>query len=131
MKLKLTKIIILILISLITTFSMAPVNAANETICDNANVPEEVKAASGCDGKEVDTLDNVVQNILNAIILVSGTVAVVFVLIGGIQYMTSTGDPGKVDKAKKTILYACIGLAICVLAFAIVNFVIENIIGNQ
>ena len=38
--------------------------------------------------------------------------------------MTSAGDTGKIEKAKKTILYACIGLAVCALSFAIVNWVI-------
>lgn len=67
-------------------------------------------------------------NIINAIIGVLGLVAVVIIIVGGIQYMTSTGDAGKVKKAKDTILYGVIGLVICVLAFAIVNFVISNII---
>ena len=38
--------------------------------------------------------------------------------------MTSTGDAGKVKQAKDTILYAVIGLIICALAFAIVNWTI-------
>ena len=42
--------------------------------------------------------------------------------------MTSSGDTTKVEKAKKTILYALIGMIICVLAFAIVNFTIARII---
>ena len=42
--------------------------------------------------------------------------------------MTSSGEAAKVEKAKKTILYGLIGLVICVLAFAIVNFVIDNVI---
>ena len=37
----------------------------------------------------------------------------------------------KVKKAKDTILYGVIGLVVCVLAFAIVNFIINNIIGGQ
>ena len=45
--------------------------------------------------------------------------------------MTSAGDPGKTKKAKDTILYAVIGLIICVLAFAIVNFVIGGIINSN
>ena len=44
--------------------------------------------------------------------------------------MTSSGDAGKVKKAKDTILYGIIGLVVCVLAFAIVNFVISNILGS-
>jgi len=43
--------------------------------------------------------------------------------------MTSAGDAGKVAKAKSTILYATIGLAVCVLAFAIVNWAIGAIAG--
>ena len=71
-------------------------------------------------------LDTRIINIINAVIGVLGLIAVVVVIIGGIQYMTSSGDAGKVKKAKDTILYGIIGLVICVLAFAIVNFVIVN-----
>lgn len=45
--------------------------------------------------------------------------------------MTSTGDAPKVKKARDTILYAVIGLAVCVLAFIIVNFVINNILSSS
>ena len=74
-------------------------------------------------------LDKTVIGIINAVIGVLGLVAVVVVIIGGVQYMTSSGDAGKVKKAKDTILYGIIGLVICILAFAIVNFVIKNFIG--
>jgi hypothetical protein len=50
-------------------------------------------------------------------------ICVIIVVIGGIQYVTSNGNPGNVQKAKQTILYAAIGLAISLLAVAIVNFV--------
>ncbi|MBR3122174.1 hypothetical protein IKF28_01880, partial [Candidatus Saccharibacteria bacterium] len=64
------------------------------------------------------------------VIGVLGLVCVIVMIIGGVSYMTSSGDAGKVKKAKDTILYGLIGLVICVLAFAIVNFVISNIIGQ-
>ncbi|MDO4612078.1 MAG: hypothetical protein Q4B29_01285 [Candidatus Saccharibacteria bacterium] len=70
-----------------------------------------------------------VTDILNAIVAVLGIVCVVVIIIGGVNYMTSTGDAGKVKKAKDTILYGCIGLVICALAAVIVNFVITSIIG--
>ena len=71
--------------------------------------------------------------ILNGVIGMLGLVAVVFIIIGGVNYMTSTGDPGKTKKAKDTILYACIGLIVCALSFAIVNFTINmiNHSGNE
>lgn len=77
-----------------------------------------------------DGLQTSVINIINVIIGVLGLVAVIVIIIGGINYMTSSGDSAKVKKAKDTILYGVIGLVICVLAFAIVNFVISNLLGN-
>lgn len=80
---------------------------------------------------EDDDLDTTIINIINAVIGVLGLVCVVIIIIGGVNYMTSSGDAGKVKKAKDTILYGIIGLVICVLAFAIVNFVISNIIATS
>lgn len=82
------------------------------------------------DEKGNDNLEGNVVGILNAVIGVLSFVCVVVIIIGGVNYMTSSGDPGKVKKAKDTILYGIIGLVVCVLAFAIVNFVISNILSN-
>ena len=75
-----------------------------------------------------DTLIENVKTILSTIIGVLGFVCVVVMIIGGVNYMTSSGDAGKVEKAKKTILYGLIGLIVCALAFIIVNFVIKTIL---
>ena len=99
---------------------------------NNSKTPGTSDTAGGIDlvnggtGKE---LEGNVINIINGIIAVLGLICVVVIILGGVQYMTSSGDSGKVKKAKDTILYGIIGLVICVLAFAIVNFVIVNIIG--
>ena len=78
-----------------------------------------------------DTFSSYFQGILIAIIGVLALVAVVVMIVVGVSYMTSSGDAGKVKKAKDTILYGLIGLVVCVLAFAIVNFVISQIIGSN
>ena len=86
---------------------------------------------------EIDPVDDdrdlkeSVTGILNGVIAVLGLVCVVVMIIGGVTYMTSSGDAAKVKKAKDTILYGLIGLVVCVLAFALVNFVISNIIGSN
>ncbi len=72
-----------------------------------------------------------VTQIINFIIGILGIVAVVVIIIGGFGYMTSSGEAAKVKKAKDTILYGVIGLVVCVLAFAIVNFVIINILNGK
>lgn len=131
MKSKILKTIFIITISTLgfnTLATTLPTYAQND-VC-SSSAPSEVKEAAGCNGSS-NALPGLITGILNAIIAVSGIVAVIFVLIGGINYMTSAGDSGKLEKAKKTILYAVIGLAITVLSFAIVNFAINNIINGS
>ena len=77
-------------------------------------------------GDQGNTLVNNVTAIINAVIGVLGLVCVVVMIIGGVNYMTSSGDAAKVKKAKDTILYGLIGLV-----FALVNFVIVNILGGN
>lgn len=75
-------------------------------------------AADGCIDEQT-----LVTNTIGWIIGVAGIVAAIFVVIGGISYITSAGDAGKLQKAKNTILYACIGLVIVGLSQLIVSFV--------
>lgn len=77
-----------------------------------------------------DNLVTSITDILTAVIGILGIVCVVVMIVGGVSYMISSGDAGKVKKAKDTILYGLIGLVICVLAFALVNWVIVGVLGN-
>ena len=94
----------------------------------------EAKDLTGCDGvkgkNNTNDLMGVITTIINVIIGVIGFVAVIVIILGGVQYTTSAGDPGKVKKAKDTILYGIIGLVIALLAYAIVNFVLHAVMGN-
>ena len=67
-------------------------------------------------------------NILNGVIGLLAVVCVIVIVTGGVEYMTSSGDAGKVKKAKDTILYAIIGLVVCALAATIVNFIIAKLV---
>jgi len=84
--------------------------------------------SSICSEKHL-TLNNIVQTIINTIVYVIGIIAVIMIILGGISYATSQGDAAKVKKGKDTILYGIVGLVIAILAYAIINFVLE-MIGN-
>ena len=77
-----------------------------------------------------DNLTTNIKDIINAVVGVLALVCVVVIIIGGVSYMVSGGDSGKVKKAKDTILYGVIGLVICALAFAIVNWVLASVLGQ-
>lgn len=69
----------------------------------------------------------VAETIINVIISAVGVIAVAVIVLGGILYVTSTGDAAKAKRAQNTILYGVVGLVIALLAYAIVNFVLKSV----
>lgn len=67
--------------------------------------------------------ESFIKNIVKTLVSLAGAVAVVFIVIGGYHYITSSGHPEKLDKAKKTLLYSGLGLVIVLAAYTIVDFV--------
>lgn len=81
---------------------------------------------------EIGTNTNyLVTNLIQWVVGIAGLVAAIFLVIGGISYLTSAGDANKLQKAKTTILYALIGLVIVALAEIITAFVSNLIRESQ
>ena len=85
------------------------------------------------DGMPADLIgpNGVFTQITNTVLYVVGIISVIMLIYGGLRYVISGGDSKKVTDAKNTILYAIIGLIISILAFAIVNFVINAVTGEN
>ena len=135
------------LLALVLSFALgfatlSPVSAANNLdgkVCQNvgsdwrdiaSEVCSEVCDENGenCTGESRE-VGNVFQDIVRLIIAVLGIVAVLVIVLGGVTY-ASQGDPGKTKKAKDTILYGILGLALSLLAYGIVAFVQGSIFNN-
>jgi len=71
----------------------------------------------------------VLGRIVKIVIGFLGLIAVVIILIGGFQWMTSAGDEDKIGGARKLMTAGVVGLFIVVIAYAIALFVM-NIIGR-
>lgn len=71
--------------------------------------------------------DSLMSGILNTVYFWLGVVAVGFIIYGGFLYILSSGDPGKIRKAKDTLLYAIIGVVVVLIAFVITQFVINGV----
>lgn len=131
------KKLLIISIALLSLFGLGTLVSSNtfaaNDICSRIKESDnpQLYRANGCGGTSTTDIANVVVNIINGVVVSLGLVAAVFIVVGGINYMTSAGDAGKIEKAKKTILYAVIGLVVAALAFAIVNFAIGIINGNS
>ncbi len=68
-----------------------------------------------------------IQSVLQIVFGVLGAVAVIIIVIAGLQFIASQGDPQGVAKARMTIIYAAIGLGISLMAEAIVTFVLGRL----
>lgn len=85
------------------------------------------KTLIDCATAKCTTGDTLFISTINWVITVAGIVSVIFLIYGGVLYITSTGEPGKIKKAKDTIMYSLIGLAIVALA-ATITAIVSNAI---
>ena len=103
---------------------------SSRLLASATSVQEGANAASA-DGMPTELIgDNgVFSRITNTVLLIVGLISVIMLVYGGLRYILSGGDSKKVTDAKNTVLYAIIGLIISMLAYAIVHFVLNSVIG--
>lgn len=72
-------------------------------------------------------INSLTKSLINALLTILGAVAVISIVIGGLRYVTSDGDAGKIKSAKDVILYSVIGVIVAILSYAIVNFILDRL----
>lgn len=95
--------------------------------CNTDTLSIENGAACGAptDAKEnLFAPGGIFTTVANTLIFLVGAIAVIFLIIGGLRYVISNGDPKNVEAAKNTILYAIVGIVVAIISFAAVQFVI-------
>lgn len=75
-------------------------------------------------GANVTDVRVVIGRIISAILGVTGALALLMFIWGGIIWMTSQGEKARVEKGQKTLSWAVIGLAVIFTAYAGVRWVI-------
>jgi hypothetical protein len=76
----------------------------------------------------VSSLDQVITNIRNFLIGLLVGLATLFLTIGGVRYLAADGDPGEVERAKKSLRNAAIGYGLAILAPVLVN-ILQSLVG--
>lgn len=84
-------------------------------------------AVSSAIGLGTTDIRVIVARIIRNFFALLGIVAVVLILYGGFLWMTSNGEESQIDKAKRVILNAVIGLAIILSAVAITQFILSRL----
>jgi len=81
----------------------------------------------------VSNVQNFITSVTKVVVLVTGGVAILMFAIGGFGYVASSGNPEHLQRAKHTLLYAVIGLAIAIgsaIIGSIVTALANNAFGN-
>lgn len=68
-------------------------------------------------------LPSILLVIVDDMMRVVGLIAVAYIIIGGIQYVTSQGEPDRTKHAQETIINALIGLVVAIVAASVVAFI--------
>lgn len=115
-------------------FASGSGSAVNVPGCGDCTNPTTTKCITRCavcqadpDKCQGDDIGGIVQKVIKVLLFIIGAASVVMIIVGGVRYVTSAGNPEAVKGAKNTIVYAIVGLVVAILAYAIVTFVINNI----
>ena len=73
------------------------------------------------------SIDGIFAGVTNTLIFLVGAVSVIMIIIGGLRYVLSNGDPKQAETGRNTIMYAVIGIVVAIAAFAIVKFITSHI----
>lgn len=114
-----------------------PVMAANCTATSNfLGFPNWYRGLQ-CEGETVvmtrgqadlgSVVTTIILNVVDIAVRVSSLVALGFVIWGGISYMISQGEPGKLARAKDTIFKAIIGMVIATMASVFIGFLVSRL----
>lgn len=76
------------------------------------------------------TLGGLIFFVIQILLIVAASITVIFLIVGGFQYVAARGNEEATEKAKKTITGSIIGLVVIVLAYAIVSIVIALLYGE-
>ena len=118
----------LIALSLVLSFGLvAPAILPNNSQVAYADAKTQIqRGLKAAGGDTEDTSSTLITKVINVMLFIIGVLSVIMIVYGGILYVISAGDSGRVSKAKNTIMYAIVGLVVALLAYAIVNFVITR-----
>ncbi|MBR7830760.1 hypothetical protein KDK95_30940 [Actinospica sp. MGRD01-02] len=76
-----------------------------------------------------DDIPTVISNLENWLVGILAGLATLFLVIGGVRYVISGGNPGEVEKAKSAFKSAAMGYCLAILA-PVVMTILKSIVGG-
>ena len=77
-----------------------------------------------------ENFGDLATTIITVLVSFAGALSIIFIIIAGFKFVTSSGDEKKLASASSTLTYAIIGLAVTILAFVILR-IVQHFIGSN
>ena len=90
-----------------------------------------VSAPSSAQGLPKAPAEDLVDGVLNLTFIILGGISLIVMVLQGIKYSLSSGNPEQTNQARNGIIYALVGLTVAISAWSIVNFAIERVIQDS
>ena len=123
------KSIISIAIMTCAVFGTSVLSTASLPGSASAQVSEGINTATTSEmkGKSIDGKDGLIKTVVNVLLWAVGILSVIMIIFSGLRYITSAGDASKTKSAQSTLTYSVVGLIVAIMAYAIVNMVINRL----
>ncbi len=123
------KSIISIAIMTCAVFGASVLSTASLPGSASAQVSEGINTATTSEmkGKSIDGDNGLIKTVVNVLLWAVGILSVIMIIFSGLRYITSAGDASKTKSAQSTLTYSVVGLIVAIMAYAIVNMVINRL----
>jgi hypothetical protein len=68
----------------------------------------------------------ILANIFRILVAISGSLAVLVIILAAIYYITSAGEPARIKRAKDIMQNVAIGLILIIISYAVVTFIAKG-----
>lgn len=122
------KFLAIVVAGVVLLLPMAPMAHAAEVfgVCSQPEAAGAAVCTEKDSPRDIQSLLTVAMNVLS---IVAGFAGVLMLIWGGMKYIVANGDGQNTARAKDTILFAVIGLAIAIVAQAVSFFIINRLMG--
>jgi len=123
------KSIISIAIMICAVFGASVLSTASLSGSVSAQVSKGIDTATTSEmkGKRIDGAKGLIKTVVNVLLWAVGVLSVIMIIFSGFRYITSSGDASKTKSAQSTLIYSVVGLIVAIMAWAIVNMVINRL----
>ena len=123
------KSIISIAIMTCAVFGVSVLSTTSLSGSVSAQVSKGIDTATTSEmkGKSIDGDGGLIKTVVNVLLWAVGILSVIMIIFSGFRYITSAGDASKTKSAQSTLTYSVVGLIVAIMAYAIVNMVINRL----